>query len=189
MESPVLLTAEEFAASASDDELDLRRAELVAGRVAVLEAPDLLHGTVVFNVTKALSRYLQHVPDENGYACFEIGLIVARNPDTVRRPAVSFFVGGQRFAELDRPMTETRPALVIEVASTNDRRRGMRQRVESYLHWGVRTVWVADTVEKTVHVLSTSKPSRQYSGAQTVPGQPIFGQFELPVDEFFRMPE
>jgi Uma2 family endonuclease len=189
MDSVRLLTAEEFAAREGDDDFEPRGTELVGGRVLSLEPPALEHGAVVFNLTKAIARYLQRAQDENGYACFEIGLVVARKPDTVRRPPVSFFVGGERFAELDRRLTETRPAFVVEIASTNDRRRAMRERVESYLRWGVRTVWVADPAEKAVHVIQSGKPPRLFAGGQSVPGSPVFGDFRVAVSELFAMPE
>jgi Uma2 family endonuclease len=182
------LTAEEFAELVRDD-FDLQRAELVRGQVEALETPDLLHGAIVLNLTKAVAAYLHQAPDEQGYACFEIGLIVAREPDTVRRPAVSFFVGGERFAELDHAVTQTCPAMVLEIGSTNDRRRAMRDRVESYLEWGVRTVWVADTLEKAVHCIRAGQPPRIYSSAQSIPGSPVFADLKIAVKSLFEMPE
>jgi Uma2 family endonuclease len=191
VDSSPLLTAEEFALLSADDEgdFDVQRAELFQGRLAILEAPDLIHGAVVLNFSKALAAYLHKSPDEPGYAAFEIGLIVSRGPDTVRRPAVSLFVGGERFAELDRTVTETQPALVIEIASTNDRRRMMRDRVESYLNWGVRTVWVVDTAEKSVHGIQQGMSPRFFSGDQSIPCGPVFADFKLPVNALFVMPE
>ena len=189
MDSFRLLTAEEFAAREGEDDFETRWSELVGGRIVSLEPPAPEHGAIVFNFAKAIAKYLQHAQDEKGYAGFETGLVVARNPDTVRRPPVSFFVTGERFAELDSRLTETRPALIVEVASTNDRRRAMRERVESYLQWGVRTVWVADPVEKNVHVLQSGRPPRQFAGSQSVLGSPVFANFRLAVTELFAMPE
>lgn len=188
MNDQPLLTAEEFAAREPDDDLAQRRMELVAGRLVPQEPPDTLHGTFVLNLTKALAQHLQRSPDEPGYACFEIGLIVARNPDTVRRPPVAFFVGGERFAELDRPMTVTRPALVVEIASTNERRRLMRERVESYLNWGIHTVWVADTAERAVHLVEQGRPTRIFGGEQSVPGGRAIGDFRVRVRDLFEEP-
>ncbi len=127
MDSFRLLTAEEFAAREGEDDFETRWSELVGGRIVSLEPPAPEHGAIVFNFAKAIAKYLQQAQDEKGYAGFETGLVVARNPDTVRRPPVSFFVTGERFAELDSRLTETRPALIVEVASTNDRRRAMRR--------------------------------------------------------------
>ena len=188
MDSFRLLTAEEFAAREDEADFESRWSELVGGRIVALEPPVPEQGAIVLNFAKAIARYLQQAQDEKGYAGFELGLVVARNPDTVRRPPVSFFVTGERFAEVDRRLTDTRPALVVEIASTNDRRRSMRERVQSYLQWGVRTVWVADPLEKSVHVLQTGRSPRLFAGGQSVPGSPVFGNFRVGVTELFAMP-
>jgi Uma2 family endonuclease len=183
------LTAERFAELVDQEDFEFQRAELVRGQIEMVEAPDLLHGAVVFNFSKSLAAYLQQAPDEKGYAAFEIGLIVARGPDTVRRPPVSFFVSGERFAELDRIVTETRPALVVEIGSTNDRRRAMRERIESYLNWGVRTVWMVDTIDKSVHYIRAGQPPRIFAGGQTIPGSPVFSDLNISVESLFKMPQ
>jgi Uma2 family endonuclease len=189
MDSLRPLTAEEFANRGdTDEDFEPRWTELLAGRLVTFEPPPPEHGAVVLNFAKAIAAYLQKATDEKGYAGFETGLLVARDPDTVRRPPVSFFVTGDRFAEVDSRLTETRPALVLEIASTNDRRRAMRDRAESYLAWGVRSVWVADSIEKNVHVLQTSRPPRIFSGSQSIPGTPIFADFHIGADELFAMP-
>ncbi len=189
MDTSPLLTAEQFAELVDSEDFEFQRAELVRGEVQVLQEPDLLHGAVVLNLSKALAAYLQNAPEERGYACYEIGVIVARGPDTVRRPPVSFFVGGERFAELERTVTETRPALVVEIGSTNDRRRAMRERIESYLDWGVRTVWMADTIDKAVHYIRAGQPPRIYAGGQTIPSSPVFSDLKISVESLFKMPQ
>ena len=190
MDSLRLMTAEEFAASGeTDDDFEPRWNELLAGRIVAFQPPPPEHGAVVLNFAKAIAAYLQKSTEEKGYAGFETSLLLARNPDTVRRPPVSFFVTGDRFAEVDSRLTETRPALVLEIASTNDRRRAMRDRVESYLAWGVRGVWVADSIEKSVHVLQTGRPPRIFTGTQSIPGSPIFANFRIGTAELFAMPQ
>jgi Uma2 family endonuclease len=188
MASPTLMTAEQFAQIGDHEEIDPRWTELIKGRIVSLEPPDALHGAVVFNLAKGLAEYLERAPDTQGYAGFEIGLIIARHPDTVRRPPISFFVAGDRFAELDRQVTETRPALVVEVASTNDRRRTMRERAESYLRWGIGTVWVVDTVEKTVHLLERGRTARFFKGEEEIAGAPVLDGFTIRANRLFYIP-
>jgi Uma2 family endonuclease len=190
MDSLRLLTADEFTTlGEAEDDFEPRWNELLAGRVVTFQPPPPEHGAVVLNFAKAIAAYLQKATDEKGYAGFETGLLVAHNPDTVRRPPISFFVTGDRFAEVDSRLTETRPALVLEIASTNDRRRAMRDRVESYLAWGVRSVWVADSIEKSVHILQSGRPPRIFSGAQSISGSPIFADFRMSTTELFALPE
>lgn len=182
------LTAEQFATWS--DEADERRwVELVAGKIVRLEPPDATHGLVVLNLSKALSRYVHERGDEiDGYACFELGLIIARDPDTVRSPAISYFAGGPRFAELDKIVTETRPQLVVEVVSTADRRRNIASRVESYIRWGVRQVWVTDPVEREVHSFQQGSAGRKFRASQTLEGGPVLPGFRAAVQELFHDP-
>src|SRR5205823_1538569 len=140
MSSDELFTAEQFVAGRADLPDGGRWTELVSGRPIILSPPPLEHGTVVLNLSKALADYSQK--EQGGYACFDLGLIVARDPDSTRFPAISFFTAGPMFAEADGGVTETRPALVVEIASTNDRRRGLDERISGWLDWGVKLVWV-----------------------------------------------
>lgn len=183
------LTAEDFADWEDEDGDGRRWAELVAGKIVRLAPPDAEHGRIVLNISKSLAQYIHERSDSvDAYACFELGLIVARNPDTVRCPAISYFSGGPRFAELEKVVTDTRPALVVEVASTADRRRNAAERVESYLRWGVPMVWMADPVEKQLHAMSSGRPTRLLGVTQALDGTPALPGFRMPVAEIFAQP-
>src|SRR5262245_22207211 len=159
--SPVgLLTVEKFVEGREELPHGGRWTELLAGRLITLEPPTIEHGTTVLNFSKALAEFARREPI--GYACFELGLVLARNPDTLRFPAVSFFTGGPLFEEADKVVTESRPALVVEVPSTNDRRRGIRQRVTGWLDWGVVSVWVLDPHNQEIHAFEKGREPRQY---------------------------
>ena len=116
--------------------------ELVAGQILDLEPPPLVHSTVVLNFSKSLAEYLESTRE--GYACFEIGLLVARAPDTIRFPAISYFTGDDRFAESDKHVTGAVPAIVFDIVSTPARREGVSARIDEYLAWGVEQVWIVD---------------------------------------------
>ena len=60
-----------------------RWCELVDGEVIELSPPDVMHSGVVLNLASKLGVYAQET--QNGYACFDIGFVVARCPDTVRK--------------------------------------------------------------------------------------------------------
>jgi len=185
-----LLTAEEF----SQQKLDLpdggRWSELVRGQVVTLQPPDRAHGTAVLNLSKCLAAYFQELGDETaGYACFELGLAVARNPDTVRCPPVSYFTGGERFSESDKIISDEKPTLVIEFASTPDRRQSLRERVEEYLHWGVQLVWVGDPIEQQVHVFRQGAAGKVFAEHETLIGSPLLSGFSMKVSEIFAEPD
>lgn len=161
--------------------------ELVGGRLIRLEPPDEVHGDVVRNLSRPIANFVKSSPDI--YACFELPLILSREAATVRCPAISCFQSTDRFAELDKVATETRPLLVIEVASTNDRRDGMSDRVNGYLNAGIKAVWVIDPVTKHVHQFHPPKHGIMLKETQTLQGSPILEGFELPVSDLFRQPK
>src|SRR5690349_9953116 len=97
------LTAQQFAELRPDLPENGRWTELVAGRLVQLDPPDELHGNVVLNLSKAMADYIQSKQqDSEGYLCFELGLLVRRNPDTIHFPAASFVTQGGRFAAVDQ---------------------------------------------------------------------------------------
>src|SRR5262245_27077764 len=155
MTTSTLLTAEQFIAGRDELPDGGRWTELLAGKPVTLSPPTIEHGTAVLNLSKALAGHSQQ--GQGGYACFELGLVIARNPDTAHFPAISYFTSGPMFAEADRTITESRPALVVEVASTNDRRRGIDQRVANWLDWGVTLAWVVDPLARQVHAVEKGR--------------------------------
>ena len=166
-----------------------RWVELVEGRFVRLSPPDDGHGDVVRNLARSLATHLQRSADT--YACFELPLIVRRNPPTVRCPAISCFrfQSDGRFGETDKLVTETRPALVIEVASTNERREAMAHRVRGYVEWGVSLIWVVDPVTRHVHQFHGHHDGQMLKEPQVLIGQPVLPGFVIPVSDLFRPPD
>lgn len=166
-----------------------RWVELIEGRFVRLSPPDDAHGDVVRNLAKPLAAYLKKSTDI--YACFELPLIINRNPPTVRCPAVSCFrfQPGERFAETDKVLTDTRPVLVIEVASTNERRDAMSNRVQAYLDWGVSSVWIVDPVTRHVHQFQGTNPGQMLKEPQVLVGYPVLPGFSIPLSDLFRQPK
>lgn len=191
------LSAESFNNSRYDLPDGGQWVELVRGRVEILSPPEEEHRVAVLNLSKALAGYLNE--HREGYPCFELGLIVSRNPDTVRVPAISYFLGGEFFAETDKSITDTRPALVVEVISSNDRRQSLNDRVFEYTNWGVEVLWVVDLIEKAVHTLRPGYANKAAREHQTLSGslswrhkataQPILPDFHIAVADIFAPPE
>lgn len=181
-----LWTAEQFALRKFHLPDGGRWTELVRGVPFTYSPPDDAHGTVVLNVSKQLAEFAHQV--HGGYACFELGLILARDPDTVRCPPISYFTTGDRFAESTRDITSTMPTLVIEIASTNDRRQQIADRVEAYLARGIPSVWVLDTADKSVYLFEHGYPQRHYTGRQEFSGSGDLSAFQSIVATLFEEP-
>ena len=161
--------------------------ELKSGKLARHVPPDDAHGNVVRNLAQALAVQTRQKPDL--VACFDLGLILSRNPDTVRCPAISCFPLPSGFEESDKLITETCPRLVVEIASTNDRRTEIADRVKSYLEWGVQSVWVFDPVDRQVHLFAADRESRRLRDHETLSDSELIPGFHLRVAEAFADPK
>jgi Uma2 family endonuclease len=180
------LTAEQFVAERDTLPDGGRWTELVAGKPVILSPPTIEHGTAVLNLSKALAEYSQK--EQGGYACFELGLMIARNPDTVHFPAICYFTTGGIFAEADKAVTEARPTLVVEVASANDRRRGLEERVTNWLEWGVKLVWVLDPQGKQVHAVEKGRGGQRFGEHQSLSSESVLSGLQISVRELFKEP-
>lgn len=182
----VAMTVEQFLDQRGEMPEGGQWAELHSGVPVFLEPPDVDHGTVVLNLSKALSTYFHSV--EAGYACFDLGLHVGRQPDSVYFPAVSVFLEGPRFAEADNAVTEIVPALVIEVLSTPDRQQGVEQRLNQYQTWGVPAVWLINQKARTVQ-LYDERGSRELNAEMLLDDITLLPGFRVPVIELFTIPD
>ncbi len=183
-------TAEEFDTQRFDLPDCGRWHELESGEVLSLQPPDALHSAVVLNLTRAIGSWLhENANSADGYTCFDLGIIVARCPDTVLRPPVSYFSGGNRFAQVGETLTSETPALVVEVASTNDRRHRMRERVRDYLALGVDTIWVVDTDKLELNVMKKSEASTLLPKHRILRAENLLPGFSIQVGDIFHEEE
>lgn len=184
-----LITAEEFAEMKYDLPENGRWTELVAGRIVTLQPPDDKHGNVVLNLSKAMAATYRAGMPPAGVACFDVSVLVSRDPDSIFSPAMSYFSHEMGFAALDEVYSDRVPRLVCEIASTNDRRKNMAERVGMYLHRGVELVWVMDPLEKRCHIHGQDQSPRQLEDWQTLDGGRIVPDFRITVEKLFADPE
>ena len=135
----IAMTVEQFLEQRGEMPEGGQWAELHGGVPVFLEPPDVDHGTVVLNLSKALADYFQKSPI--GYACFDLGLQLDLHPAVVLFPAISVYVGGAMFAETDQTISQRIPNWIVDLASTPDRRVLMADRIARWRSWGIQEVW------------------------------------------------
>ena len=181
-----MLTAEEFDARRLDLPEGGRWTELHAGEIVALSPPSDDHGTVVMNLSKGLAGAI--APGTGMYACFELGLIVERRPDSVFLPPICLYTSGPLFAESDKAISDQPPVFIVEIASTSDRRKHLAARLTRWLRWGVREVAVFDTHDKLVHVHRHGVASVTLQSEDLFRGAPLVPALELKVADIFKPP-
>ncbi len=171
-----LMTAEEFWELG-----DIGSAELVRGEVVMYSPTGGLHGLVEARLVSLLLQFVRE-HDLGVVMSGEAGVLLFREPDTVRAPDIMFFRKG-KLEEIPEGFIQTPPDLVIEIVSPNDRWSDLEGKVDDYLRAGVKVVWIVDPQRKTVLVLPERKTLRE---GDTLEGGEILPNFSLKVADIFR---
>lgn len=180
------MTIDEFLSQRPDMPDAGQWTELVHGKPCSLEPPDFMHGAAVLSFSKALGAFLQ--ANRRGYAVFDVGIVVARSPDTIRYPAVSYYKQGRMFEQVDSEVADSPPHWVVDVVSTMDRQLGMSTRIEQFFDRGVELIWVLDTRQQELSIWTPGRRSKILQPGDTASAAPILDQFEIAVADLFREP-
>lgn len=88
-----------------------------------------------------------------GYATSnDAGVILERDPDTVRGPDIAVYEDAQNDEELHPKYGEVAPLLAVEILSPSDRMGKVMRKVKEYLKNGVKVVWVIDPETRNVTI-------------------------------------
>lgn len=182
-----LMTAEEFADFCSRPENDNKWLELVRGEVIELPPPMKRHGYVSGNTVRILGNYT--FQRKKGYVTSnDSGVILERDPDTVRGPDVAYYEDASTFDELHPKYGEVPPRLAVEILSPNDRADRVMRKVTDYLRNGVELVWVADPEARTVTVYTPDNGPRVFGEKDELTGEKVLPGFRCQVADFFLLP-
>ncbi len=182
-----LMTAEEFCDWVHQPEQEDKWFELVRGEVIELPSPTKPHGFICIRVGHALMSYA----DQRGFGyvtCNDSGVLLERDPDTVRGPDVAFYEDANTFAELHPKYGEVPPRLAVEVLSPNDRANKVLRKINDYLRCGVELVWIIDPEIRTVTIHQPGKPQVELMENRELTGEDVLPGFRCLVGDFFRLP-
>ena len=158
--------------------------ELVRGRVVREPRPSVRHGAVQAELASLL---ISHVRESDaGTVLTESGVILFRDPDTVRGPDVAFYARDRLPDPLPDGFAETAPDLVAEILSPHDTATGLQARIRDYLGAGVRLIWVLDPQGGTVTVYRSPNDIRLLSGDEILEGEEVLPGFRVGVGELLR---
>jgi len=175
-----LYTADDLLAMDEDE-----RYELVRGELRVMEPePGPAHGAVVTTLIMLLGTHVRQ--RRLGVVFAPTAFQLARDPDTVRGPDVSFVRAdrlppdgmGARYLELG-------PDLAVEVLSPSNRPGEMRERMDDYFAAGGRAVWIVDPRRRTVTVHTPGEAPRVLQEHETLVGGDVVPGCRCAVAELF----
>ena len=182
-----VITAEEFFQWVNLPGNCDRAVELRAGEVIEMPPAGKYHGFVCGNVAGILRNFA--IQRGKGYVCTnDAGVIVGRNPDSVRGPDVTFYEDNETSDDMSRQYAAAPPLLAVEVVSPGDRFNSTMLRVTQLLNRGVKVVWVVDPEMRDVSKCQAGLEPKLVSGNETLSGGTALPDFECAVSEFFAIP-
>ncbi len=180
------LTAEEFQEFVNLPENRDRNFELERGEVVEMSRPGIRHGVVCANIARILGNFV--FARKKGCVCGnDTGLVVGRQPDTVRGPDVILFDENRNFDTLDVKFGSKPPALAVEVLSPNDLASKVMKRIAQQLDFGTGLVWLVDPEERTLTVFRPGT-HRVVNDSQEIHGEEVLPDLRFMVAEIFAMP-
>lgn len=182
-----LMTSDEFYDWANHPDNRDKYCELVRGEIVEMTRPGMLHGFVCGNVARILGNFT--LQRKKGFICTnDTGVVVERDPDTVRGPDVLLFEDVTRVEEMERKWSKSPPALAVEVLSPNDKFTEINRRIQEQLRFGTPLVWVLDPDASNVTVYRPGQPYYVVERNEELTGNNVLPDFCCQVAEFFNMP-
>lgn len=181
MATTTLMTADEFLLMPTDNQ----RHELIQGEVRSMPPAGGRHGQIGMEVAIPLGVA---VKEQRLGVVFlaETGFRIARDPDTVRTPDVSF-LRAERWAAIERPQAfiEGPPDLAVEIVSPSDSAEEVHEKALSWLDAGVRLLWVVHPHGRTVTVYTPDRTARVLGNDDTLDGGDVVPGFLLLIQSIF----
>ena len=169
---PKLLTAEDLL------RLDSKgvKGELIRGEFYETMSAGLKHGEVVMKLGFLMGSVV--IPGRLGrLAGSDAGVILERDPDTVREPDIAFISAARMpLEEEEYGYSEIVPDLVVEIASPSDSRREVNDKARMWRDCGVPLVWAAYPETRTIDVhradgsITTLRENDILDGGEILPG-------------------
>ena len=161
------------------------KGELIDGVFVETVAVGMRHSFIAGNIMSPMHAYVRRnrmgrVGGTDG------GVLIQRNPDTVREPDI-FFVSASRLPLEDHSegYLEVAPELVIEIVSPNDTRQSVNDKTTMWLSHGVLMVMEVYPAERAVMVHRPGVPAVTLTGDDELEGGDVLPGFTLPLSEIF----
>lgn len=160
------------------------RRELVRGEVIETIPPGGKHGAIAVILAMLLRLWTKRTA--GGYVGVEAGYILARDPDIVRGPDVSY-VRAERIPPSGIPegFWNLAPDLAVEVVSPNETAEEVREKVRDSLAAGTPLVWTVYPRTGEVIVHTPDGLARTYTTGDTLAFLDILPDFSCTVAEIF----
>ncbi len=185
MPTTMALATAPVTAEALLDMGDVGPCELIGGEVREMTPAGAQHGHIVSSISLLLGDFVRSQQLGTLFGA-ETGVILKRDPDTVRAPD-AMFVNRYRLSpdEIPEGFLEVTPDLVVEVVSPRDTWTQIQTKVGEYVEFGVPVVWIIDGRNRQVHVYEGSEHVVVLSNDDSLDGGDVLPGFACKVSDIF----
>jgi len=181
------MTAEEFYDWVHQPGNEDRFFELEEGEVVEMPPPGKLHGFVCANISFLLSVFARG--RRKGYVCTnDSGVLVERDPDTVRGVDVTFYEDGKTAETMEQKYSIQPPVVAVEVISPGDRMNRTLRRIAELLNIGVQQVWLVAPQSGNLTIYREGCEPVVLTHDQELDASDILPGFRCRIAEFFDAP-
>lgn len=158
--------------------------ELVLGEIVETMPPGGQHGAIAVMLAMLLRLWTKE--GAGGYVGVEAGYILARDPDTVRGPDISYVRADRMPIDgVPEGFWDLAPDLAVEVVSPHESADEVRAKVRDFLNAGTPMVWTIYPRGREVVVHTSDGLARTYTSTMTLAFSEILPGFVCPVAELF----
>ena len=161
------------------------RGELIRGVLCETMPAGKIHGRIAMTFGAALVAYVR--PRRLGTVIgSDAGVILQRNPDTVREPDIAF-ISSERLPLEDQSdgYLEVIPELVVEIVSPSDSTQAVNDKTLMWLDHGVLMVLEVHPATRTVMVHRPNVSAMTLAGDDVLDCGDVLPGFALPLREIF----
>jgi Uma2 family endonuclease len=152
-----------------------------------MTARNRFHSRIMTRTAKFLDNWLDLQPQPHGSVlCGEVGVRLARNPDTTVGVDVIYIAADVAAQDADgTTLIDGVPVLAVEILSPSDTQEQIEEKVDDYLLAGVQLVWVIDPHDRTVTIYRPNQAPELVNIHQELSGEPHLPGFRVPVAAIF----
>jgi Uma2 family endonuclease len=178
------MSAAEFEARFADGET---RAELLRDEVILRSPTTSLHGIHTMRVSLPIAQFVE--AHALGVVCgAETGFVIqhADGAESVLAPDMAYIAAERIPDPLPEGFWRIPPDLVVEIRSRSESQREVAQKAALWLEAGARLVWYVDPFRQQVSVYRADGTEQTLSLNDTLSGEDVLPNFELPLRRIFR---
>jgi Uma2 family endonuclease len=158
--------------------------ELVKGELVEMTPPGGIHGSMAIELGSLLQNFVKQ--RKLGKVMVESGYLLATNPDTVRGPDISFLAASKISPEgLPDGYIHHAPDLAVAIVSPSDTASIIQDKVQDYLTYGTRLVWVVYPQQKIVVAHYPDGTAKTLRKTDSLTGEDVLPDFSCPVADLF----